>query len=102
MKYIAIASSLLLLAACQSPTTATSPSPSTSASASASAPSDSGCGAQNRQQLVGTAAKALDESSLPPGTRVLYPNTLATTDYRPDRLNILVGESGKIETVRCG
>lgn len=96
MKHIAIASSLFLLAACQTPTTATSPSTSPSVS------SESGCGAQSRQNLVGTAASALDTSTLPPGTRVLYPDTLATTDYRPDRLNVLVDDAGKIETVRCG
>jgi len=90
VKNIAIAASVLLLAACQSPTTPTS------------SQADDECGAQSRQHLVGTPESDLDRSTLPEFNRVLHPNTPATMDYRPDRLNVLVDDNGKIERVSCG
>lgn len=35
-------------------------------------------------------------------TRVLRPGDTATMDYRQDRLNVMVGGDGRIETLRCG
>ena len=91
MKHLAMMASLVLLAACQSPS-----------SAGGVAGKGDVCGAQSRQNLVGTPAADLDKSKLPPGTRVLHPNSVATMDYRADRLNILVNKEGKIESVHCG
>jgi len=90
VKHIAIAASMLLLAACQSPSTTTDSA------------SDDLCQAQSRQHLVGTPASELDKSTLPQGTRVLYPDSVATMDYRRDRLNVMVDKAGKIESVSCG
>lgn len=35
-------------------------------------------------------------------SRVLRPNDVATTDYRPDRLNIEVDDAGRVSGLRCG
>lgn len=39
---------------------------------------------------------------LPEGTRVIYPDTVVTMDYRPDRMNITIGKTGRIERIYCG
>lgn len=82
---------VVLLAACQS--TATTPD--------AEKPADT-CGYSTRQTLVGIPAAEINESSLPPGTRILHPGSVVTMDYRADRLNIHVNAEGKVERVVCG
>ena len=79
----------LLLAACQSP-------------GAAQSPAEDQCGAASRQNLVGTPAADLDQSTLPEFSRVIYPKTPVTMDYRLERLNVHVGEDGKISRVVCG
>lgn len=59
------------------------------------------CGASQHQSLVGTSAKDLDMSQFPKGTRLLYPTTPMTRDYRIDRLNIHADKNGKIIRVDC-
>lgn len=34
--------------------------------------------------------------------RVIRPGDVVTMDYRPDRLNVEVGEDGRIKRLRCG
>ncbi len=60
------------------------------------------CKASSFQSLVGTPAAALDKNTLPDRTRILYPNSVATMDYRLDRLNIHVDAQGQIVRVVCG
>lgn len=60
------------------------------------------CGAGTRQELVGQPVDVLDASALPEGTRVLFPGMSATEDFRPDRLNVTIGTSDRIERVYCG
>lgn len=60
------------------------------------------CGAVPLQNLVGEAASAAERLELKEGSRVLQHNAPATTDFRPDRLNITIGEDGKIARVFCG
>lgn len=60
------------------------------------------CGADSRQNLIGTPAASLDQSTLPKLSRVIHPNSAVTMDYRQDRLNVYVGDSGKIDRVTCG
>lgn len=88
MKSILVTVPLVLLAACQSPNVAQLPAEQ--------------CGASSRQSLVGTLVSNLDKSTLPEATRVIMPGMPVTRDYRPYRLNVYVGESGKIERVDCG
>lgn len=42
------------------------------------------------------------EIPLPENARVIDPNSAVTQDYRPDRLNILLDQSGVIAMLRCG
>lgn len=89
MKHIIAAIPLVLLAACQSP-------------GSAQLQAEDQCGASSRQSLVSTLASSLNRSTLPEFTRILHPNTPTTRDYRLDRLNVYVGEDGRISRVVCG
>ncbi|MER1968630.1 I78 family peptidase inhibitor [Castellaniella sp. GW247-6E4] len=89
MKFILAAIPLVLLAACQSPTAGLLENPDL-------------CKAGARQSLVGTPISSLDQSALPKLSRVIHPKSAVTMDYRQDRLNVYVGEDGKIEKVTCG
>ena len=60
------------------------------------------CGADSRQNLVGTLESSLDQSTLPTLSRIIHPDSAVTMDYRQERLNVYVDESGKIERVTCG
>ena len=60
------------------------------------------CGASARQGFVGQHADALNDVDLPEGTRVLFPGTAATMDFRPDRLNFVIDGSDGIERIYCG
>lgn len=60
------------------------------------------CGADERQAWVGQSVAALNDVDLPEGTRVLFPTTPATMDYRPDRLNVEVNKADSIARVYCG
>lgn len=81
---------LVLLAACQG----------TAISTSDTAPDD--CGAESYQTIVGTPANIIDAKALPPGTRIIHPDTAVTRDYRLERLNIHVDEGGQVARVVCG
>lgn len=63
---------------------------------------DGSCTANEHQAWVGQRVDVLNEVALPQGTRVLFPTTPATMDYREDRLNISVDKSDKITRVFCG
>lgn len=60
------------------------------------------CGAAERQDWVGQSVASLNDIDLPEGTRVLFPTTPATMDYREDRLNVEVDRSDSIARVFCG
>ncbi len=60
------------------------------------------CGASGNQNLVGQSADILAAMTFPIGTRLIYPDTAVTMDFSPERLNILVGRTGRIEEVSCG
>lgn len=53
-------------------------------------------------RLVGQPESALDVVDLNENTRVLHPGTAATTDHRPDRINIDIDARGIISRVWCG
>jgi Peptidase inhibitor I78 family len=60
------------------------------------------CGASGSQNLVGQSADILAAMTFPIGTRVIYPETVVTMEYNPERLNIRVGATNRIEEVNCG
>jgi hypothetical protein len=69
----------------------------------ASEPSDpNACGAAGMQRMVGKGDDVLAAFTLPQGTRFIYPGTPVTEDFRPDRLNIDIDQSGTIIGVWCG
>ena len=59
------------------------------------------CNAKSYTHLIGTNAKELDMTQFPKGTRLLYPTTPTTRDYRIDRLNIHADKDGKILRLDC-
>jgi len=60
------------------------------------------CPADAHQDWVGKRVDVLNDVDLPQGTRVLFPTTPATMDYREDRLNVSVDKADKIARVFCG
>lgn len=88
---LASLTTLMLLSACQSGP------PQNSAPAQADA-----CGADSLQKWVGMPLAAMDKSTFPEQTRILHPDSVATMDYRTDRLNVHVDAAGKVVRVVCG
>lgn len=60
------------------------------------------CPAADHQDWVGKRVDVLNDVDLPEGTRVLFPTTPATMDYREDRMNVSVGKNDIITRVYCG
>ncbi len=82
---------VLLLAACQ-------------IEAPDAAPEDpaASCAAPQLQQFVGQPLARVSALSLPPGTRIIAPDTAVTMDYRPERLNIEHDATEVVTRVYCG
>jgi hypothetical protein len=60
------------------------------------------CAAGQHQDWVGQRVDVLNDVELPEGTRVLFPTTPATMDFREDRMNVAVDKSDRISRVYCG
>lgn len=65
------------------------------------------CNADAVQSLVGQASSdaVIEQARVDSGAssvRALKPGDAATMDYREDRLNITLDDSGVIQTLRCG
>jgi Peptidase inhibitor I78 family len=65
-------------------------------------PEQYACGAAGMQDLVGRDDDVFAAMTFPEGTRLIYPGTPVTEDYRPERLNIDIDQSGKITGLWCG
>lgn len=96
MKRLLLAS-LFVLAACQS-----GPGGSQNASADRPSSGDDPCGAGKFAHLVGKPGENLNHGMLPAGSRILRPGMVMTMDYRGDRMNVVIDESGKVDRVYCG
>ncbi|MBU3029642.1 I78 family peptidase inhibitor [Paracoccus marinaquae] len=59
------------------------------------------CGAAGYQGLIGQPREVLQQMTFPIGTRLIGPEDAVTSDFRPERLNIEYGRSGRIEKVSC-
>lgn len=64
-------------------------------------PAEDQCGAAALQSLVGQPQSVINGMTFPDGTRIILPGMAVTMDYRPDRLNIQIGEDGLVESVHC-
>ena len=60
------------------------------------------CGAEGMQRLVGQPEEVLAKMRLKPPVRILKPGMAVTQDHRPDRLNIVLDETGTIIRLYCG
>ncbi len=60
------------------------------------------CGAEGLQGLVGQPRSVLATMKFAGPTRIIEPGMAVTMDYSPDRLNIWIGEDGRIGQVTCG
>jgi hypothetical protein len=59
------------------------------------------CGAARFRNLIGTQASAIDQTTLPPRTRIITPDMMVTEDFSATRLNIIVGTDGRVGSLRC-
>lgn len=64
-------------------------------------PNPDACRAAGHQGLVGQPVAVLAAMTFPIGTRQIGPDDAVTSDYRPERLNIEYGRTGRIEKVSC-
>jgi hypothetical protein len=65
-------------------------------------PDLSTCTSNATHELVGSSISLVNTSALAATVRVLPPNSIATMDYNPARLNIETDASGIITRVSCG
>ncbi len=64
--------------------------------------SEGECPAQHFQLLIGQLRDEVDTSTLPVPFRMYGRGDAVTMDYRPNRMNIVVGDNGRVEQVMCG
>ena len=60
------------------------------------------CGAETLQHLLGKPQSALESAEITGPTRILPPGSMMTMDHRPDRLNVDLDDSGRINRIWCG
>lgn len=65
-------------------------------------PTRDACGAGALQGLVGQDRGVLAAMTFPNPTRVIEPGMAVTMDFSPARLNIWLGETGRIDRITCG
>ncbi|MES2302322.1 MAG: I78 family peptidase inhibitor [Pseudomonadota bacterium] len=65
------------------------------------------CGASAAARFIGASAASEVRAAIASSVghariRWISPGSTVTQDYRPDRLNVIVGSSGRVMTMRCG
>jgi hypothetical protein len=60
------------------------------------------CGAARFAYLVGQRNTVVERTALPDGARVILPGQPVTTDFRAERLNVLIDGNAEVERVYCG
>ncbi|WP_108813665.1 I78 family peptidase inhibitor [Loktanella sp. Alg231-35] len=60
------------------------------------------CGAANFAGLIGQDVTALETRLHLGMVRVIRPGDLVTQDFRPGRINFMIGEDNVIGTINCG
>ncbi|WP_010140507.1 I78 family peptidase inhibitor [Oceanicola sp. S124] len=74
----------------------------TTLAAMSRAPEATPCGSELHEDLVGQQWSDDMTPQREGPVRVLHPDSMATMDHRPDRLNIHVAKDGKVSELRCG
>jgi hypothetical protein len=67
-----------------------------------SRPEPDSCGMAEQRHLIGRDGASIDRSTLPQGTRVICHDCMVTMDHVPARLNVQLGQDGKVVSLRCG
>lgn len=108
MRTFLMTACVLALTACGQTTTPPATTETPAAEGPVAAPTNAAeataqdtCGAAAHQALIGTAASGIDLSTLPPGTRIITPETMVTQDFVPTRLNITTGTDGNVASLNC-
>jgi hypothetical protein len=65
-------------------------------------PAPDTCQMAAHQSLIGRDGASIDSGALPSGARIICHGCSVTLDYRAERLNVLLGADGKVESLRCG
>ena len=60
------------------------------------------CPARRYRALIGQPIAVIDTAALPRPLRVYRAGHRVTADHRPERMNVVVGEDGRVVRVRCG
>jgi hypothetical protein len=64
-------------------------------------PPDS-CRMAEFQSLIGKPESEIDRSALPTPSRVVCHDCVITMDFNAQRLNVILGADGRVESLRCG
>lgn len=94
----------LLLAGCAGSTTTPAPAPAPPPPSMAAGHACDAASLQGRvgQRFTATLGETLQAESGAATLRVLHPGTVATLDYRQDRLNVRLDERDIITAIDCG
>lgn len=65
-------------------------------------PIEQSCQASTYDKLKWLRADVLADRDLPKGTRIIQYGMAITMDYSADRLNFVIGKTGRIERIYCG
>ncbi|WP_120499378.1 I78 family peptidase inhibitor [Roseovarius sp. EL26] len=63
---------------------------------------DTPCGAHALRYLEGEPRESFDFDELDGPVRTLYPGSISTSDYLPQRLNVHINNAGIITKLACG
>jgi len=63
---------------------------------------DNTCDGERYGPLVGQKATALEQVLIMGQVRVIRPGMIVTQDYRPERINFEIGDTGRILRITCG
>ena len=63
---------------------------------------ETACGAYALRYLEGEPRESFDFDALDGDVRILYPGSISTSDYLPQRLNVHIDNSGIITKLSCG
>lgn len=63
---------------------------------------DDTCGAARYAGILGQDAFVLQRGFRPGEIRIIYPGSVASQDFMPDRLSFIIGANNTIRQITCG